>query len=353
VDGWSLVVEQDDPTAAECRPANHPALAPGEVRLAVEKFALTMNSVTYVRLGDGELPFLDAFPSPAGYARVPVWAFLRVIDSRNDGIAIGGRYFGFVSIGTHHTVAARHTSRGFVDTAPEHEFLPIWYRTFQRVAEPDELDDRRAVFRPIFPASFNLAEFVAGQAEDGVKSVVITSASSRTAIGLADLLARHADLPTVGLTSAANLDFVAGIGCYDTLACYNELGSVSVLAPAVLVDFTGEHRRISAIYDRFPGALAHTALVGYTHPGSVQQPPELTDPEPKIFFTPAVEEQRVAEEGEHAFYARYHDAEQRFLESTTAWLTIRRQRGPAEIADVFRDLVAGEQPPGVSYLLSP
>jgi hypothetical protein len=354
VDSWDLFVRRDDLTVTHARLATHPGLVPGAVRLAVEKFALTMNSVTYARLGDSELPFWEAFPVPEGYGRVPVWAFVRVTHSRNDEIPVGSRFFGFVPIGTHHTVAAQPTSRGFIDTAPHREFLPIWYRTFQRVPEPDALDDQRTVFRPIFPASFHLAEFINGLAdEDAIKSVLISSASSRTAIGLADLLARHGDLPIVGLTSAANLDFVAGLGCYDSLACYNELETVSVLAPAVFVDFTGDHRRIAEIYDRFPGALAHTALVGYTHPESVQEPPDLTEPEPQIFFTPMVEEQTVAEEGEDAFYDRYHDAEQRFLESTTAWLTIRRQQGPWAIAEVFRALLTGSEPAGVSHLLSP
>lgn len=351
VDGWDLFVRRDDLTVTHGRLASHRELVPGAVRLAIEKFALTMNSVTYARLGDSELPFWEAFPVPEGYGRVPVWAFVRVTDSRNPDIPVGSRFFGFVPIGTHHTVAALPTSRGFLDTAPHREFLPVWYRTFQRVAEPDALDDQRTVFRPIFPASFNLADFIAGQPD--IKSVLISSASSRTAIGVADLLARHGDVPIIGLTSAANLDFVAGLGCYDSVACYNELETISLLAPAIFVDFTGDHDKIAEVYERFPGALAHTALVGYTHPESVQEPPELTDPEPQIFFTPAVEEQTVAEEGEEAFYARYHEAEQRFLESTTAWLTVSRQQGPDAIAEVFRGLLTGPQPPGVSHLLSP
>jgi hypothetical protein len=352
-DGWDLLVRRDDLADAELRPAPRSALASGEVRLTVEKFALTMNNVTYARLGDTELPFFDAFPAPAGYGRVPVWAFLRVTDSRNPGVPVGGRYFGYVPMSTHHTVAARPTSRGFVDTAAQRAFLPVWYRTFQRAAEPDALDDHRAVFRPIFPASFHLASFLAEQAAHGAKSVLISSASSRTAIGLADLLARQAELPILGLTSAANVDFVAGLGRYDTVAAYEELDSVPLLGPAVFVDLTGDHRRIREVYARFPGQLAHTALVGYTHPASVQFPPDLTDPEPEIFFTPAVEEQAVAAEGEERFHARYHEAEQRFLASAATWLTIRRRQGPAAIAEVFRSLLAGPQPPDMSYLLNP
>ena len=353
VDSWQLWVRRADLTFTDPRAAAHRALAPGAVRLAVEKFALTMNVVTYARLGDQTLPYWNAFPAPKGYGRVPVWAFVRVIDSRNPAIPVGSRYFGFVPIGTHHTVEAWPTSRGFVDTGPGRAFMPVWYRTFQRAAEPDDLDDQRAVFRPIFPASFNLAGFIAGLADDGIKSVLITSASSRTAVGLADLLARDGDLPTVGLTSAANRDVAAGIGCYDSVACYHELATVSVLAPAVLVDLTGSHRVIIEIHERFAGALGHTALVGFTHPDSEQHGPDLTEPKPQFFFAPWAEERTVADEGEIRFYARYHAAEQRFLESATAWLTIRRQQGPEAIAKAFRALLTGTVPAGVTYVLSP
>ena len=345
------MVRRDALGAAEVRPVPLPDLAPGEVRLAVEKFTLTMNNVTYARLGGGELPFWDAFPASDGYGRPPVWAFLRVVDSRNPDIQPGGRYYGYVPLGTHHTVGARRTARGFVDTSVQREFLPVWYRTFQSAAEPDALDDHRTVYRQIFPASFLLGDFVTGLAADGAKSVLITSASSRTAIGLADRIALLSDLPTVGVTSPGNVDFVTGLGRYSTVTTYDELDAVP--APAVLVDFTGSHRRINAVYQQFPGGLAHTALVGYTHPDSVQQVPDLTDPVPQIFFTPVMEELAVAEEGEDRFYARYQEAEQRFLDWTTTWLRVDRQAGPAAITDVFRDLLAGSRPTGVSPVLSP
>jgi Protein of unknown function (DUF2855) len=350
-DSWGLLVRRDALGDAEVQPVPLPDLAPGEVRLAVEKFTLTMNNVTYARLGGGELPFWDAFPAPDGYGRPPVWAFLRVVDSRNPDVRPGGRYYGYVPLGTHHTVGARRTARGFVDTSVRREFLPVWYRTFQSAAEPDALDDLRTVYRQVFPASFLLGDFVTALAAGGAKSALITSASSLTAIGLADRIALLSDLPTVGVTSPGNVGFVTGLGRYTTVTSYDELDSV--LAPTVLVDFTGSHRRISAIYQRFPGGIDSTALVGYTHPDSVQDVPELTDPAPEIFFTPVVEELTVAEEGEDRFHARYQEAEQRFLDWTATWLRVDRQAGPTAITDVFRGLLAGTRPPGVSPVLSP
>lgn len=352
VDSWDLLTTKDDLAVSELRRAPVAALGAGEVRLAVEKFALTMNNVTYARLGDAELPFWSAFPAPAGYGRVPVWAFVRVEESRHPGVAEGERFFGFVPMATHHVVPVAPTTRGFLDTEPRRRFLPTWYRTFQRVAEPDALDDRRAVFRPIFPASFTLADFVAGHVEDGAKSLLLTGASTKTAIALAHL-ARNTGLPVVGLTSHGHVGFARELGCYDAVAGYDELESAAVLAPAVCVDFTGADRLIGAVHTRFAGELGHIALVGYTHTDAVPELPDLADPRPAFFFTPAVEAQAVAAEGEERFYARYHAEENRFLAATASWLTVRRLRGPEAIAAGFRALLGGAGSPAAAGVFSP
>ncbi|GGS57899.1 DUF2855 family protein [Actinokineospora fastidiosa] len=353
VDCWDLLTRKDDLAVGEPRPARVRAPRPGEIRVAVEKFGLTMNSVTYARLGDGHMPFFAAFPAPEGYGRVPVWAFVRVEESNHPGVAVGERYFGFVPISTHHVLPVEPTARGLLDTEPGRAFLPTWYRTFQRVAEPDALDDRRAVFRPIFPLSFHLADFLAGHAERGVKSVLVAGASSKSAIALADLLSRRTDLSVVGLTAPANLGFVGGLGFYDAVAAHDDLASVALAGPAVLVDFTGSHRRIRAAHERFAGELAAVTLVGYTHPESVQALPELAGPEPEFFFAPGVEEETLAAEGEDAFFARYHAEEDRFLAATRSWLGVAPRRGPEAILAGFRALLAGPRPPADTEVFCP
>jgi hypothetical protein len=347
---WDLLTRKDDLAVHELRPASPAVLRDGEVRLAVEKFALTMNSVTYARLGSGAMPFWSAFPAPTGYGRVPVWGFVRVEESRHPGIAVGQRYFGFVPMSTHHVVAAEPTARGFLDVEPGRAFLPIWYRTFQPAEEPDTLDDRRTVFRPVFPASFHLADYVMGIA--GIKSVLVSGASSKTAIGLAALLANE-DLSVVGLTSASHTEFVRGLGGYDAAAGYGDLASASVLAPAVFVDFTGSHRQIKAVHERFAGELGHITLVGYTDPESVQELPVLSDPEPEFFFAPAVEEEIVAVEGEERFFERYHATEDRFLAATESWLTVHRHVGPDAIVACFDALLDGPRPPAAADVFCP
>ncbi|WP_248965393.1 DUF2855 family protein [Sphaerisporangium perillae] len=354
-DRWDLVFQRDDLTVSEIRGASSPRLQPGEVRLAVEKFGLTANNATYARFGDSDIPFWNAFPGPDGYGRVPVWGYARVEESRHPEIGVGTRYFGYLPMSTHHVVAPQVTPRGFADTTPQRHFLHPWYWHFERAEEPDALDDRRALIHPVYPAAYNLADMLARQAGLGARSVLITSASSKVAIGLVEeAAARGLGLSAIGITSERNAAFVGGLGLYDTVVSYEDLASAPVTEPAVFVDLTGEATWRLAVAERFADKLVNTTLIGFTHPGAqVPPPPGLRGPAAEVFFTPAVEWQVAEEEGPENYYARYARSERRFLASTTSWLTIEHAQGPEAIVDVFGDVLAGKQPPDVSYVLRP
>ena len=84
---------------ADCRfvPASATAdveLAAGEVLLAVDRFALTANNVTYAVAGD-MLNYWSFFPAEAGWGRIPVWGFGNVVKSRHDAVSTGERLYGY------------------------------------------------------------------------------------------------------------------------------------------------------------------------------------------------------------------------------------------------------------------
>jgi hypothetical protein len=286
---------------------------------------------------------------------VPLWSFVRVTESRQADIPVGGRYFGYVPMASQHTTRAEASPRGFVDTSTQRAFLPSWYRTFQSVGEPDELDDLRALMRPVFPASFNLADLVERHVALGARSLIVTSASSKTAIGLADeLRARRVDIATTAVTSMAHEAFVKRLGLHDEVATYETIGSVTATSPAVFIDFTGSATWLRAVYQRLGSSLSYCALVGFTHPDPDDKaPPGMPDPQPEFFFTPVVEEQVIAQDGAPAYYARYHDAETRFLRRMSTWLDVRPGQGPADLVDAFQRLLRGDQAPDVSPVLTP
>lgn len=350
---WELLVRRDDLAVTEVRQAEAPELGDGEVELAVERLALTMNNVTYARWGDiPPLNFWHAFPSadPA-WGRLPVWGFVQVTRSRHADFSAGDRFFGYLPSSSHHVVTPAPASRGFVDTTPGRHFAHPWYQTFQPADAVDFRDDRRTLLRPIYPASFHVADFVAGRAGDGGLTVLITSASSKVAIGIAHRLRGNANVRTVGLTSRQNTEFVAGLELYDAVAGYDDLSSVSAEGPVACVDLAGDTEVLTAVHDRFQPSLVQSTLLGWTH--GPQPPPALTDPAPELFFTPAVEGMTIEAAGEDAFFARYHAAENDFIDATESWLKVAEDNGPEAVAAVYRSLVDGTHATNSFTILRP
>ena len=67
-----------------------------------------------------------------------------------------------------------------------------------------------------------LCDALEEQSYDGASQILIVSASSKTAIGLAQGLAETEDSPKiVGLTSSNNIQFVESLGCYDQAISYD------------------------------------------------------------------------------------------------------------------------------------
>ncbi|MDM4719636.1 DUF2855 family protein [Micromonospora sp. WMMA1363] len=350
--GWDLLFRRDDLTAHEIRPNRPRPLRPDEVRLTVERMGITTLTATYARFGDSPMRFMSAFPAPEGFGIVPVWGFATVAESRVPSVAVGSRYFGYLPMSTHHVVSPQPITGGFVDTTPERGFLHPWYRTFE-AAQPHDLDDRRALLHPLFPASYNAAEFVHGPAGSDARTVVVTSASSKTAIGLAFQLASREGVATVGLTAGEHARFVAGLGLYDRVASYDDLPDVPVTGPTVFVDLTNSVERMQAVYQHLGTNLTATVLLGFTHPRSSFEPPALGAPEPHMFFTPAVEQDAMAAQGEANYKRRYAEAEERFLASTTQWLAVSHAEGPEALAAAVQAALAGKLPPDRADVLTP
>jgi hypothetical protein len=347
---WELLVKRDDLEATEVRRVPPPKLDADQVELAVERIALTMNNVTYAWCGDPEMMnFWVMFPAPdPAWGRVPVWGYVRVSRSEHPDYAVGDRYFGLLPMSSHHIVRPGRVPTGFVDTTPDRHFPYPWYQTFHAVGPADDRDDRRTLLRPIYPASFHAADFVAGQAGEGL-TALITSASSKVAIGVAHRLRGNANVRTIGVTSEHNREFVTGLGLYDEITGYQELPAID--GPVLCLEMTGDNDLLATIHSTYRDRLLHVALLGWTR--SVRPPEGLTDPTPEIFFAPGVEAMTIEAEGQDAYFARYSAAEDEFADATESWLTIANDNGPDAVAAVFRGLVNGTHPTNHCTILGP
>jgi hypothetical protein len=145
----------------------------------------------------------------------------------------------------------------------------------------------------------------------GSLTVVLSSASSKTAIGTAELLAEEPGIRTHGLTSPANIAFTAGLGVYDQVSAYDDLGSLATDGPAVFLDFTRNPDVVTSVHHLLGNRLRRTVLTGGTH--SVQ-PLELPGlPEPERFFAPAEQALQRTKVGDLAYEQRLAAGEQQFL----------------------------------------
>ena len=88
--------------------------------------------MSYAYLGEA-VSYWDAFPAPAGWARVLAWGFATVEASRHPDHADGTRVFGFVPMSTQFTVSPEAIYGGFSDSAPHRRTMHPFYRRYHVV----------------------------------------------------------------------------------------------------------------------------------------------------------------------------------------------------------------------------
>ena len=148
---------------------------------------------------------------------------------------------------------------GVLDTTPHRAELPRAYNTYRRVGAPGDDDGRELVLRPLHMLCFLLADQLEAEGRHGADQVLLTSASSKTALGLAFELGR-AGARVAGLTSARNAGFVRSTGIYDAVATYDELETLD----AGVADGRDRHGRGRRAAPPHPRALR--ARAAQQHP---------------------------------------------------------------------------------------
>ncbi len=268
---------------------------------------------------------------------------------------MGERLYGYWPMSTHVVLdAGRVTAGGFVDEAPHRADLPPIYNQYTRSsADPvhtREREPRVALFRPLFTTSFLLDDFLAEEADFGARQVVLSSASSKTALGLAFLRRARGGVEMIGLTSPRNADFVRGTGYYDRVVDY---GAVADLpdAPTVFVDFAGDGTVLESVHRHFGDRLRFSSQVGVTHWEQMSAPAGLPGPAPVFFFAPDRGQKRIQEWGPAEFQRRVGEATARFLDSTR-WLRVVEGRGPTAVERVYRAMVDGAIDPAEGHILT-
>lgn len=334
-----------------------PALQEGEVLLKVDRFAFTANNITYAVMGES-LAYWQFFPSgDAAWGRIPVWGFADVLESRHAGITLGERLYGYLPMSTHLVIAPGRVSEGLITDAIAHRaVLPSIYNTYNRVLKDPAYDPKheaeQALLRPLFTTSFLIEDFLADNAHFGATAVVIGSASSKTAIGVAHQLKQRGQVQVIGLTSAGNTAFVECIGCYDLVLPYaTALQALPATQKTVFVDFSGNGQLLHDIHHHFGDALVYSCLVGGTHWEQRATQHALPGAKPTFFFAPAQAKKRSADWRAGGVEKRVGAAWMSFLASVTHWLSVTERFGAPEMTMVYDETLSGKTSPNLGYML--
>ena len=330
-----------------------PDIAPvGCVVLAVERFALTSNNISYAMSGDA-LDYWGFFPTQQGWGRLPTMGFGVVAATAVQGIEIGTRYFGFYPAGDHHVVQAEAMSSGFVDVAAHRASHAMAYRGFDKVSEVQATkDDATLVLRGLFVTSFLAEDFLRDAVFFGAEQILVTSASSKTSIALAHCLRLNSKIKIVGLTSVSNIDFTREVDLYHQVIAYDDIEALDSAVPTLLVDMAGNAGINSRVHHHYHDRLTYSCRIGGTHwdqSGSSKGNP---GPRPEFFFAPSQMAKRSKEWGRDVFTERINTALSLFLDDATRWLTIEHSRGPDSLLDIYDQLVNGRVRPEVGHVLS-
>ena len=329
----------------------------GQVLLRVAEFAFTANNVTYAVAGD-MMSYWSFFPADAGWGRIPVWGFADVLRSKHESVAEGDRFFGYLPMSTHLVVEPeRASASGFSDGAAHRKELPAVYNQYTRCATDPLYDarheDEQMLFRPLFATAFLLDDFLDDNRFFGARSVVLSSASSKTAFSLAFLLHRNrrARCEVIGLTSAANVVFVEGLGCYDRVVTYDRLPSLA-RSPAAFVDMAGNGTVASAVHHHYGDQLKHSSIVGATHWERSEREGDLPGATPAFFFAPTQMQKRAKDWGPVELQKRQAEVWHDFLAFIAGRIRVVRGRGPADVERVYRETLEGRAKPDEGHVLS-
>ena len=361
--GQAFLVQRGDlsQTRIDTFDANSP-LAPGQVRLRTLHFAFTANNITYAVFGE-TMHYWRFFPAAEGWGCIPVWGFAVVEASACDGVAVGERFYGYWPMATHAVVQpAAVGEHGFSDASAHRAELPTVYNRYQRAAPTDvQREGEVAVLRPLFATAWLIADFLQLADDFGAGTMLLSSASSKTAYATAFCLKRR-QAPTciVGVTSPSRHAFTAGLGVFDDVIDYSALASLQANEPVLYIDFSGDAGFRRAVHLHWRERLTYSCSVGGTHHTALGSGGGLPGPKPQLFFAPTQMHKRSAPPpqglGRAGMLAQIDEAWNAFIARATTskqpWLTIESRCGTEALRGAYLETLHGRGDPSRGLMLS-
>jgi hypothetical protein len=335
------------------------ALEDGQIRVAIDKMGLTANNVSYAVSGEA-IGYWKYFPAEGEWGKVPGWAMGDVVESRSDAITSGERLYGFFPMVSEVVLQPGHVADDFfMDATPHRADLPALYNQYRRThGEPDflkSLEDERCLLFPLFVTSYVLYDYLIDSAFFGAKQIVVGSVSSKTGFGLAHLLKNdpRVSQKIVGLTSAANVEFVESLGCCDQIVTYGDEGEIDPELATAWVDMSGDGPLTGKLHHLLGGNMVESCIVGATHwEAERKRDKDLPGAKPSFFFAPGHIAKRDAEWGQGEIWRRGSEAGAEIAKSVSDQISVERVAGADNVAAIWCDMLDNKVAPTRGVMIS-
>ncbi len=357
-DCTALWIDRADITKTRQVTSQLHSLVEGEVLVAIDKFGLTANNVSYAVTGDS-IGYWQFYPVEAGWGIVPVWGCGTVIQSSCDDIPEGERLWGYFPMASHAVLRPGNVHADyFVDVAEHRLALPPVYNQFRRTqAEPEflqNLETERCLLFPLFMTSYLIYDYLIDNGLFGAQQVVIGSVSSKTGFGLAQMLHNDPEVSqsVVGVTSPGNVDFVTELGCCDQIVLYKNEAEIDASVPTAYVDMSGDARLTVSLHNHLGDNMVESCMVGASHWQDGGKVGELPGARPRFFFAPGQIEKRNKEWGSGVVMVKAMTASAKVAALVADDIQVQWVEGSASLADHWALLLDNKIPPSTGLMVA-
>ncbi|BFM08510.1 DUF2855 family protein [Halioxenophilus aromaticivorans] len=333
----------------------HVQNAPGSMLVRLERFGFSSNNLASALAPGLASVWPQAFPAGTDRLRLPVWGVAQVVAANQAVFEPGACFFGcfpmtrFALIDPSMEPLERYGIGADQLLNPTGGHLPVPADTQSGCYNAVDL---QIMLRPLLMAAFMVMEELKESQFWHAQQIVVTCASSKTAMGLGYFLQQHfaerSDGPSpqvIGLTAQSNVNFVRKHGHFDKVLSYEQFRAMDE-ADTVLVDFSGNFSVQRMLVYYLKQHLIHAYALGAAHWDEVASGELAMSCE---YFS--------ALDFYYQRHARSKDLNYRFQQlwpnacgAFIKWLKPQLVEGPDRVRWVYEQVLAGKSKPDVAYL---
>jgi hypothetical protein len=208
------------------------------------------------------------------------------------------------------------------------------------------------VFRPLYMTGWLIADQLDEGSDYGAEQVLVTAASSKTAMGFAHAFRGRASRPAlIALTSPRSVAFLEASGLYDRIVTYDAIASLDPAMPTGLIDIAGNPGVTRAVHEAFGDQLRLSLVVGKAHWDAESSGGPLPGPRQSGFFAPGRIEKRAKDWGGDELTRRMGIGWTAFMADVPALTRIDRRTGADGALAAWHEAVAGSADPRASVIV--